>query len=336
MPVDYYDILGVKPTSTIDEIKKAYRKMAKLHHPDRNLESKIDNESKFAEISEAYETLSDNDKRKAYDISRVDASSFLKDELWKGISQKVGNFKNWVDIDEKQARDLFEYSLDNFSQKISEMSANLKRERENAKNHTQSEKPQPTVNNPSVKNIPTTPSLKTFSIQVNFNIENQYNGIYTEDVVLQIEGKEYIVKIDTRDALTQAEIPTQDSLYRVTIEISPHHHPLYYLPQEQYGLVRELFIPKRFWWDDIFYRIELFSNIYYVHLPRPASSNLVYLIRNFGLPDNTATRGNLYLSVKTPQDESSHFYEKLISIEPPINNRIIRAEMVSFGFLQAK
>src|SRR5438067_157339 len=63
---DYYDILGVKKTATDEELKKAYRNLAKKHHPDRNKGNK-EAENKFKEISEAYAVLSDKEKREQYD-----------------------------------------------------------------------------------------------------------------------------------------------------------------------------------------------------------------------------------------------------------------------------
>ncbi|KAG5927629.1 hypothetical protein E4U42_001996 [Claviceps africana] len=62
----YYDALGVQPTATELEIKKAYRKMAILHHPDKNPNDPTAHE-KFQAIGEAYQVLSDTDLRKAYD-----------------------------------------------------------------------------------------------------------------------------------------------------------------------------------------------------------------------------------------------------------------------------
>jgi len=64
---DYYKILGVSKTSTKDEIKKAYRKLARKYHPDHNPDDKTA-EEKFKEVQEANEVLSDDDKRKAYDM----------------------------------------------------------------------------------------------------------------------------------------------------------------------------------------------------------------------------------------------------------------------------
>jgi molecular chaperone DnaJ len=62
---DYYEVLGIEKGATAQQIKTAYRKMAKQYHPDRNKEP--DAETKFKEVQEAYEVLSDDRKRAAYD-----------------------------------------------------------------------------------------------------------------------------------------------------------------------------------------------------------------------------------------------------------------------------
>lgn len=67
--MDYYGILGVTEQADAEQIKQAYRKLAKKYHPDLNPGS-AGAEAKFKDVVEAYETLGDAEKRKAYDEKR--------------------------------------------------------------------------------------------------------------------------------------------------------------------------------------------------------------------------------------------------------------------------
>ncbi|MEU7002849.1 molecular chaperone DnaJ [Nonomuraea sp. NPDC046570] len=67
---DYYAVLGVPKSATADEIKKAYRKLARQYHPDAN-QGSPEKETKFKEVSEAYDVLSDGKRRKEYDEART-------------------------------------------------------------------------------------------------------------------------------------------------------------------------------------------------------------------------------------------------------------------------
>ena len=66
MSQDFYELLGVSRTAGAEDIKKAFRKLAMQHHPDRN-PGDADCESRFKELNEAYDVLKDADKRAAYD-----------------------------------------------------------------------------------------------------------------------------------------------------------------------------------------------------------------------------------------------------------------------------
>ena len=77
----YYDILGVSNTANPDEIKKAYRKLANQHHPDKG-----GDEHKFKEISVAYDVLSDSNKRAEYDQSLMGGGGFRFQNMDGGFS----------------------------------------------------------------------------------------------------------------------------------------------------------------------------------------------------------------------------------------------------------
>ncbi len=74
MRKNYYEILGISEGASVREIKSAYKRLAKLYHPDVNPDGTAAHE-RFKEISEAYEILSDARKRKAYDVSGASASA---------------------------------------------------------------------------------------------------------------------------------------------------------------------------------------------------------------------------------------------------------------------
>ena len=88
---DYYKILGVDKSATQDEIKKAYRKLAMKHHPDRNAGNKS-SEEKFKEITEANEVLSDPEKRKKYDTLGANWNQYQHTGGGQGFDNFFTNF----------------------------------------------------------------------------------------------------------------------------------------------------------------------------------------------------------------------------------------------------
>lgn len=94
MNKDYYKILGVEKGSSEEEVKKAYRKLAMEHHPDKN-QGNIESENKFKEISEAYDVLSDSNKRKNYDMGGSNqqfAHGFNMEDIFSQFGDIFGNF----------------------------------------------------------------------------------------------------------------------------------------------------------------------------------------------------------------------------------------------------
>lgn len=83
---DYYTTLGVSKSASVDEIKKAYRKLALKYHPDHNKDDKSA-ETRFKEISEAYAVLSDSEKRKQYDTFGAEGfqNRFSQEDIFRGF-----------------------------------------------------------------------------------------------------------------------------------------------------------------------------------------------------------------------------------------------------------
>jgi len=90
---EHYAALGLKSDATLADIKKAFRQKASQFHPDRN--SAPDAPARFREVQEAYDVLSDDDKRKAYDDNRrrnlLDDPAQTAREIWQGYFQQVLN-----------------------------------------------------------------------------------------------------------------------------------------------------------------------------------------------------------------------------------------------------
>src|SRR3972149_444518 len=101
----YYTILGVPRTASKDEIKRAYRRLAKKYHPDLNKESPKAAEEKFKQLSEAYEVLADDEKRRIYDQFGTDG---LKQQVWGGQGFDWSRFTHARDVEDIFGPDLFQ------------------------------------------------------------------------------------------------------------------------------------------------------------------------------------------------------------------------------------
>ena len=101
---DFYEVLGVSKTATVEEIKSSYRKAALKWHPDRNPEDKSEAEVKFRECTEAYSVLSDQEKRQIYDtyghagLSSVGGGVDFNGTIFQDFHDIFGDFFGFEDI----------------------------------------------------------------------------------------------------------------------------------------------------------------------------------------------------------------------------------------------
>jgi DnaJ-class molecular chaperone len=89
---DYYYVLGVKQSASIEQIKRAYRKLSHKFHPDKNDGDEFFTE-RFKEIQEAYETLSEPLKRNGYDIARTNNSYSGSDNFQQNFPLEIEYFR---------------------------------------------------------------------------------------------------------------------------------------------------------------------------------------------------------------------------------------------------
>ncbi len=99
MERDYYKILGVSKNASTEEIKKEYRKLAMKWHPDKNPENRSQAEDEFKKINEAYSVLSDQEKRRIYDLYGTDGlkgqyGEHYEDEFISSLFEGFGFFEN--------------------------------------------------------------------------------------------------------------------------------------------------------------------------------------------------------------------------------------------------
>lgn len=106
---NYYTILGVKNTASLEEIKLAFRKLAKKYHPDKNQENKS-TEAFFKEVQEAYAILSNNEKRRKYD-QKFSYSSRYQELRNKTYTPYTGNAYHYAQ-QEARSRQRYRKSTD--------------------------------------------------------------------------------------------------------------------------------------------------------------------------------------------------------------------------------
>ena len=101
---DFYEVLGVERTASVEEIKSSYRKAALKWHPDRNPENKHEAEAKFRECTEAYSVLSDQEKRQVYDtyghagLSGVGGGVDFNGTVFQDFHDIFGDFFGFEDL----------------------------------------------------------------------------------------------------------------------------------------------------------------------------------------------------------------------------------------------
>jgi curved DNA-binding protein len=190
---DYYNILGVDKNASTDEIKKAYRKLARKYHPDTNKDK--DAEDKFKEISEAYDVLNDKDKRNKYDNLGNSYTKFkttggnptdfqwndwfsenFKKQQNTGTNSKTRNTVSDFFNSGGGVSDFFERIFGSTSTKGTNFNQQQKTKNTNSNSNTKSSKPQ---------------KGKNYTTEIRLSLEEAYKGTKR---ILNVNGEKIEVK----------------------------------------------------------------------------------------------------------------------------------------------
>ena len=261
---DYYQILGVSREATADEIKKAYRKLAKQYHPDVSKEANA--EEKYKEINEAYEVLKDPEKRKKYDTLGMNWQSgqdFTPPPGWQHVEFGGGDMGGFSDFFKTifgggGLGDIF--SGANFQQqpvkRDSEVSVTLSLE---------------DVTRGGIHNFAFSSSSGKRNIKVNLP-----KGI-TEGSQIRLPGK----------------ADGGGDIY-VTIHIAPHK----IFEISEFDLTREIKVPV---WDAVLGKdlvVGTLDGEVMIKMPPGLQDGQKLRVRGKGMPKRDGTNGDLYVKIK--------------------------------------
>ncbi|MGC8734480.1 MAG: DnaJ domain-containing protein [bacterium] len=192
---DYYEILGVSKNATEKELKEAYRKLVRKYHPDLNPNNREEAEKIFREINEAYEVLSDPEKRKLYDKYGHNWKNFSQFKDYENIYQQYQQGGQNYYKRSKAAQDLEEilYEIFGKSRESSpfefffDISDVFNKTSSSSRSYKYYSNPFEFNQNVNNNNIPET--------EVYFNLNEIYNGV-SKNITLNINGNLYTTTVN--------------------------------------------------------------------------------------------------------------------------------------------
>lgn len=333
MSKDYYEILGVDKNSNQDDIKKAYRKLALKYHPDRNKDP--DSEDKFKLISEAYQVLGDETKRKNYDMGNIDmnfSDSFdMFNEIFKQhmdfFKNDFGNYDdilreiNNIDIRDIPIQSGF-YIFENYNNENNSFIQNIKNlkqklninttrfsQQQNSSNkqetETETETEPKVIQKPEDLNYKIKISLKDLYLQNEKNInitrtviKNNIESKKTKNISIKFNDIEIILK----NQGNRTEKEKSDLILNI---IPKDYHGFRYLKNY------DIYYEKDIKYEDIFkknyYELKLMNdtNYYIQYQPETIFKHLMHKISKEGLFE----KGDLYIKYNILFDPEKKYFQ---------------------------
>ena len=301
MSKNLYNILKIEEDATIDDIKKAYRKLALQYHPDKN----NGNGDKFKEISEAYQILSDPNKKKLDDLNKFNFNSYnytdphtIFNTIFKKVNPKIlkyvlnifdkidinntNNFNDFINnLDNLSLEDIFSLPLDYFTTKISKL--------KNNKN------PNITYHKIDI-NLYNLLSSKYYNINIGLyqRLPNNILFYYKKSYCIENINKNILLN-NQGNYDTEHKYPSD-----LVINIEKNVLPFKLYDNEHLLLDIEINIDELM--NGFYYQFSYPNfkdnnkNYINIYIEKPYLSNLMYVIPEYGLYTNDI-KGNLYINL---------------------------------------
>jgi curved DNA-binding protein len=308
---NYYDILGVPKIASIDEIKKAYRKLARKYHPDLNPGDKVA-EEKFKDIGEAYEVLSDPGKRKQYD----QFGQFWRQGGFQG-GKAPSRSESWTpDFNQEYANDVDFSQFSDFQEFVDQLLGKFRT----------NEPPRPSSSSSSAYNNyrsatqapPRTSTRRDAEALLNLPLERAYVG-GRERIRLE-DGRSLEVNMPA-GVMTGQRIrlkgqgPSGGDLY---LKINLQAHPFFTL--DGFDIRCQLPVSPSESVLGVQVEVPTLSGIVKLNIPAGVKSGQQLRLAGKGFPKDNRTFGDQYVEVqivvpKKPSNREIELYEQLLQVQ---------------------
>ncbi len=296
---DYYEILGVSRTATEKELKEAYRRLVKKYHPDLNPTNRQEAEKIFKEINEAYEVLSDPEKRKLYD---------KYGHNWKNVNQNT-NYKYYQDYkyQSKATKDLEEILQEIFGSFRKTKSYHSPFENIFFNFDLFSDDNNKTYSN---NNIP--------EIEVFFNIEEIYKGI-TKNLTLNINNNPVNISLNIPPRIKENSKITVNTIYGpIKIKVKIHKSEYKVINEKDLLLVLPVEIDKILRNEEVTILLPNGKKLKTTFNIENLYNEVTF--KNLGLVDSKQNAGNLIIIPVPNIPKSKKILEKINQIKTTLYN----------------
>lgn len=352
--MNYYDILEVTNTATTEIIKKKYRRLALIYHPDRS-NSKLASSEKFIQITEAYTVLVNPISREKYDLSlnfteyqgnhsqsdnpmfSDNLSGFFDNFLSTfgldkstvfhklGVDQeKLETLHKFTKLSPKQARAIFEMTLDDLFSELDKSKTKKDGPKMTSSSSSKTHNQEPDISDVKVTKDKTPDDSDSAirmteyrNLTIQYELEDHYLGDFTKIITLKSHDTIKKLEINSQIPSHSIELFLDNTFYLLDIKCQPLDHDLFYLGKGKNNLVHEIQIPLNAYINGFYYELDLFGTTKYLFFRQPYLSNKIYQLDNHGLIDHeTGQRGGLFISLTLKQPDQTDLNTlKLIQIE---------------------